>query len=374
MPKALIIDDEAALTVIMARFLENAGFTVQAATSGREGLEKAMADRPDAIVVDVMMPEMDGYEVCRRLRRDPRTARAAIVVLTARGQLIDKEIALRAGADVHMAKPYQGTALVEAIRHLLNGREADEQPLGYQILVLRLSAGAGATTLATNLAAVLTKQEHTLVAIADMALRNGQVENWLGLPPTRSWSQGWSEPDDVAHHLRQHESGLFVLPAPPPQTPLPTVSEVRQGLQTLRGWHDYVVVDTPFHMGPLAPVLLAASRLVLLLLTLDSAALRTARASLQAIRKQANRTAQVWPVLNMAGPEPEATRSQVERILAQPVMAVLPSAPEACARAVQDGRPVTLAQPDSPLAVAVRELAWRIVKAPNAQPLRRIPQ
>lgn len=374
MLKALIIDDEEALTIIMSRFLEGAGFAVQAATSGPEGLEKAVAGRPDVVIVDVMMPEMDGYEVCRRLRRDPRTARTAIVVLTARGQLIDKEIALRAGADAHMIKPYQGKALVETIRNLLNGREPAGPTLGYQILALRLSAGAGATTLATNLAAVLAGREGSLVAVADMALRDGQVENRLGLPPTRSWSGGWSDPDDVADHLRRHESGLFVLPALPPQAPLPTVGDVRQCLLTLRDWHDYVVVDTAFHMGQLAQVLLAASPLILLLLTPDPAVLHTARVGLQAIRKQANRTAQVWPVLNMAGPDPEAARSQVERVLAQPVMAVLPAAPAACARAVQDGKPVALARPDSPLAAAVRALAQRILDEPNAQPLRRIPQ
>jgi len=374
MPKALIIDDEEALTIIMSRFLEGAGFAVHAATSGRDGLEKAVGDPPDVAIVDVMMPEMDGYEVCRRLRRDPRTARVAIIVLTARGQLIDKEIALRAGADAYMVKPYQGQALVETIRNLLNGREPAGPTLGYQILALRLSAGAGATTLATNLAAVLADREGSLVAIADMALRDGQVENRLGLPLTRSWSGGWSEPDDVADHLRRHESGLFVLPAPPPGTPLPTVGDVRQGLLTLRDWHDYVVVDTAFHMGPLAPVLLATSHLVLLLLTPDLAGLHKARAGLPAIRKQANRTAQVWPVLNMAGPDPETERSQAERVLAQPVMAALPSAPAACARAVQDGRPVALAQPDSPLAAAIRGLAQRILNEPSAQSLRRIPQ
>lgn len=374
MPKVLIIDDEVALTTITAHFLESAGFTVQVALSGQEGLRKATRDEPDAVIVDVMMPEMDGYEVCRRLRRDPRTARAAIVVLTARGQLVDREIALRAGADVHVVKPYQGKALVDVVQNLLNARERAKQPLGYQILVLRLGAGAGATMLATNLAAVLATQTSSSVAIVDLALRNGQVENRMGLPPTRSWSGCWSQADDLAAHLLRHESGLFVLPAPPPQAPLPKVGDVRQGLQTLRGWHDYVIVDTPFNMGPLAPVLLAASRLTLLLLTLDPRSLRSAKASLHAIRQQAGRAAQVWPVLNMVEGEQEAARSRVERILAQPVMGVLPAAPQACARAILDGKPVALAQPDSPLAVAVKELARRIIEAPNSQPLRRIPK
>lgn len=374
MPKALIIDDEAALTAIIRRFLESSGFDVQTATSGQEGLEKATLEAPDVVIVDIMMPEMDGYEVCRRLRRDPRTARASILVLTARGQDIDREIALRAGADMHVAKPYQGKALVEAIRDLLAAKKFAAQSLGSQVLVLRLSPQAGTTTLATNLGAVLARDGTRLVVVVDMVLRDGQVENRLGLPPTRSWSGGWIEADEVAGHLVRHESGLFVLPAPPPQAPPPKLGEVEQALQMLRSWHDYVIVDTPFNLGPLAPVLLASSSLVLLLLTPDPAVLRAAPASLRALQQQVNRRAHVWPILNMTGPGQEAVRTQVEKALKHPVMAVLPSAPEACAQAVLDGRPVVLAQPDSPLATALQELAYRIVHPPDTEPLRRIPR
>jgi len=143
MPKALIIDDEASIATIVGRFLENNGFETEGASSGPEGLQKAVVSRPDVVIMDIMMPEMDGYEVCRRLRSDPRTARALIVALTARGQPIDRQMALRSGADVHMAKPFKGKALAEEVRRLFGDRLCAGPPLGHQILVLRLAEGVG---------------------------------------------------------------------------------------------------------------------------------------------------------------------------------------------------------------------------------------
>jgi len=372
--KALVIDDEASLTMIVRRFLEGAGFRVEAATSGQEGLRKAVLMQPDVVIVDVMMPEMDGYEVCRRLRKDPRTTRATILVLTARGQLIDKEIALRAGADVHVAKPFRGKALVQDIQQLLARRLPLASPLGYQVLVLRLKEGAGVTTLATNLALCLAREEGRLTVVADMVLQGGQVENRLGLPLTRSWQDALGrDAEGLVEHLVRHESGLFALPTPPPKAGWPNPALLTQVLQTLREWHDYVVVDTPFNLGPLAPVLLESSPLVLLLLTPDPAELRTAHASLAEIKKLGPRALQIWLVLRMIGSD-QRVRQRTEEILGLPVTAVLPWSPAECAQAVANCRPVVLSYPESSLAAAFRSLAQQVVRAADMQPLRRIPR
>jgi CheY-like chemotaxis protein len=268
MPRALVIDDEPAVTAIVGRFLEGAGLEVEAALSGPQGLRKAISTRPDVVIVDIMMPEMDGYEVCRRLRGDPRTARAAVLVLTARGQLVDKQIALRAGADVHVAKPFDGKLLVQEVQRLLADRVATAPPRGYQILVLRFKEGAGATTLATNLALCLAREEGCLAVVADGVLQGGQIENRLDLPLGGSWQdEPGSDAGRLATYLLRHESGLFVLPTPSPKEEPVTPARLAQVLQTLREWHDYVVVDTPFNLGPLAPVLVRSSALVLLLVT-----------------------------------------------------------------------------------------------------------
>jgi len=126
MSKALVIDDEAPLTALIGRFLEGAGFTVESATCGIEGVRKAAATRPDLIIVDIMMPDIDGYEVCRRLRADPRSARAAIVVLTARAAESDRILGLEAGADDYVTKPFSPRELVARVRAVLRRAQARE--------------------------------------------------------------------------------------------------------------------------------------------------------------------------------------------------------------------------------------------------------
>lgn len=368
MSRVLVIDDEPSLTRIVGKLLDVAGFDVEIAMSGPEGLHKAIVTQPDVVILDIMMPGMDGYEVCRRLRRDPRTARVGIVVLTARGQPIDKQVALRAGADAHIPKPFKSELLIQEIQRLLADRMRTVLPLGYQVLVLRLKEGAGATTLATNLALCLAGEVSSLTVVADIVLQGGQIENRLGLPPTASWQDASaSDASALAKHLVRHESGLFALPTSPSSEYRATPVQVAQALQTLREWYDYVVVDTPFNLGPLAPALLRSSPLVLLLLTPEPAAVRAAQASLAAIRGLGSQVLHVWPVLRLTGAD-ERFQQQVERALGLSVAATLAWSPQECARAVATCTPVVLSYPDSRLSAAFADLAHQIVQVAGARP------
>ena len=360
MSKVLVIDDEAPLTALIGRFLENAGFKVESATSGVEGLHKATAIRPDLIVLDIMMPDIDGYEVCRRLRADPRTARAAIVVLTARTQPIDKQMALRAGADMHLVKPFSGKVLVETVQKLLAARA---HPLGHQVVVLRLRQGVGATTLTTNLALALAEDKGRLTTAVDLVLSGGQVGSMLDMHAERSWVESWQGDqgmDGLAPHLLRHSSGLFMLPAPvlPPDMASPEIWRVARLLQVVRGWSDYVIIDTPAALGNLASALLDSSSLVLLLLSPDDA-LRTVQFTLATINKSAPEPLQLWPVVTGTPAAQEAAgrtevhfKEQVEQVLGLPVAAVLPWSP--------GPQPVIVSQPGSPLAAAIRALAQQV--------------
>ncbi len=364
MSRVLVIDDEAPLTALIGRFLGNAGFKVEAATSGADGLHKAVTMHPDLIVLDIMMPDIDGYEVCRRLRADPRTARTAIMVLTARTQPIDKQMALRAGADMHLVKPFGGKALVEAAQELLAARASGARPWGYQVAVLRLRKGVGATMLAANLALALAEEKARQTAAVDLALSGGQIGAVLGVPAERSWVEAWPGDegiDRLAPHLLRHSSGLFTLPAPalPPDTALPETWRVARLLQIVRGWFDYVVIDTPAALGNLAPVLLE-SPLVLLLLSPDESP-RVVQATLAAIEKSGAESLRVWPVLNGAPAEQETSRltgnqvkEQMEQALGLPVAAVLPWSP--------GQQPAMIGQPGSPLAAAIRALAQQVAE------------
>jgi len=369
MPKVLIIDDEASITTIIGRFLENTGFETATAASGPEGLQKAVTLRPDVVIIDIMMPEMDGYEVCRRLRNDPRTARSVIVALTARGQPIDRQMALRSGADAHITKPFKGKALAQEIQQLLNGRSCVGPPLGRQVLVLRLQEGAGTTTLVTNLSLCLAQRQGCQAVVADMMFRGGAVAERLGLPAADSWpALSQLTPGMLAPFLRKHEEGLFVLPAPSPPVKSQISPETASWLlQTLRNWSDFVLPDTPLNLGPLAPALLKSSALILLLLTPEPTVLRQAQASLSVIQNSASASAQVWPIFNMVRPEQQPVVQQVEKVWGLRVGATLPWAPQECAQALAEQKPVILTQPNSPLATAIQGLARKVARAAGAQ-------
>ncbi|HYU30007.1 MAG TPA: response regulator [Gemmatimonadales bacterium] len=116
--RALIIDDDPDLLMLVRRTLEfTAGWTVATAGSGAAGVALARTTRPQVILVDVMMPEMDGYEVCRRLKGDPATAAVPIVLLTARRDLDSRKLADSGAAGV-LSKPFQPAELARQVREL----------------------------------------------------------------------------------------------------------------------------------------------------------------------------------------------------------------------------------------------------------------
>jgi len=114
--RALIIDDDPDLLGLVRRTLEfTAGWEVATAGSGAAGIGLARTTLPQVILVDVMMPEMDGYEVCRRLKADPATAAVPIVLFTARRELNERQLAESGAAGV-VFKPFQPTALAREVR------------------------------------------------------------------------------------------------------------------------------------------------------------------------------------------------------------------------------------------------------------------
>src|SRR6202030_1739767 len=124
--KILVVDDEAVLVETIAYNLEQAGYAVVTAADGASALEAAQREKPDLIILDLMLPEMDGLEVCRQLRREGNTATTPIMMLTAKSEEIDKVVGLEVGADDYVTKPFGRRELLARVRALL--RRADYAP------------------------------------------------------------------------------------------------------------------------------------------------------------------------------------------------------------------------------------------------------
>ena len=114
--RVLVIDDEAVIHTIVAAFLEPAGFQVLAAERGKAGLALASAQPPDLVLLDLMMPEMDGYAVCRALRQRPETRQVPVIMMTSSDDPALTRSAYDAGVQVCVPKPFRREALLAAIQ------------------------------------------------------------------------------------------------------------------------------------------------------------------------------------------------------------------------------------------------------------------
>jgi two-component system alkaline phosphatase synthesis response regulator PhoP len=126
--KILVVDDEPVLVETIAYNLEQAGYQVTTAADGSSALEAAHRETPDLIILDIMLPEMDGLEVCRQLRRESNTTTTPIMMLTAKGDEIDKVVGLEVGADDYVTKPFGRRELLARVRALL--RRSEYVPAG----------------------------------------------------------------------------------------------------------------------------------------------------------------------------------------------------------------------------------------------------
>jgi DNA-binding response OmpR family regulator len=125
-PTVLIVDDEPDAVELAAFNLTKAGFEIVTAENGVEALSKARARLPDAIVLDLMLPEMDGFEVCRYLRRDPLTAAIPIIMVTAKAAEVDRILGLELGANDYLTKPFSPRELVLRIKKMMQPPPAVE--------------------------------------------------------------------------------------------------------------------------------------------------------------------------------------------------------------------------------------------------------
>jgi len=365
MARILVIDDNAELLDLLRMLLEQrGGHQTVLSANGADGLAQALSHPPDLVISDVMMPEVSGYEICRQLRANSSTASIPIIILTARGQPVDHQAALDAGADDHMAKPVDTEELLKRVNDLLSKGEPQEPPVLAQTLaLLSLRGGVGVTTLAVNVAATLAQAGSGTVCLTDLCFSSGHAALQLGLRPDPNWS-GLTQADafgaaGIEAHLLQHKSGLWVLPAPL----LPAVGQglskrtAQVTLRTLQQRFAVVIVDTPSVLNEATMAALEAATLVGLVVTAEPPSIQTASGTLRVLKQWVSK---FQIILNQVAPGPQLPKQALERALKRPLVGSVPFDP-AQARALAQGAPLALHSPDSPLAQAVQKLCRQLL-------------
>ena len=174
MPKSvLIIDDEVDLRNLLEYNLRKEGYKVMTAQDGRTGIDQTLRERPDLIVLDIMMTIIDGLEVCKTLRNNSKTANIPILMLTAKAEETDKVIGLEIGADDYMVKPFGIRELLARIKALLR-RKGREEIISEIIRIGDLTIDSGKRKVSLNSRIVdLTTTEFNI--LVTLSTRNGRV-------------------------------------------------------------------------------------------------------------------------------------------------------------------------------------------------------
>ncbi len=360
--KILIIDDDVDTLRLVGLMLQRQGYEIIAASNGTQGLAKALEERPNLILLDVMMPDMDGYEVTRRLRKNPVTVTIPILMFTAKTQLDDKVTGFEVGADDYLTKPTHPTELQAHVKVLLaRQKEAAEivtaahEHIGYVIGVLSARGGLGVSSVASNLAAGLYTRTQADVVLAELTPGQGTLGMDLGAPNQKGLTellQGTMAEvtrEKVNSLLVSHNSGLKLLLASENPRDVILTSQVQNyeaivaHLSTLGR---FVILDMgnglPIFVQKLLP--LCTERIIVVegvpgtiqhtkLLIDEIAALKVDRKGINVVLNNRMRTEAQMPL------------AQVQEMLGHSVSATFTPAPEAFLQATRLQTPVVISQP-----------------------------
>ena len=165
--RVLIVEDEPDIRELVVHHLKREGYQVSAAASGEEALRQVQAAPPDLVLLDLMMPAMDGLEVCRRLRQDPATARLPIVMLTAKGDEVDRVLGLEIGADDYVVKPFSPKELLARVRAVLRRSRPAPGEASTTLGALTIDPGTHMVSVKGEILALTPKEFDLLRALVE---------------------------------------------------------------------------------------------------------------------------------------------------------------------------------------------------------------
>lgn len=364
--KILIIDDDLDTLRLVGLMLQRQGYQISAATNGQQGLEKAFEEDPDLILLDIMMPDMDGYEVTRRLRQNPATAETPILMFTAKTQLDDKVVGFEAGANDYLTKPTHPAELQARVKSLLaraNEKKAvmdtsQDEDLGYVVGILGARGGLGTTTVAVNLGAGLQTRTKSDVIVAEMLPGQGTlaldagVTSYNGLVDLLSLSKlADVSRDKVREALVSHRSGLKLLLSSDRPRDMHLINQLANYeviVRRLGALARFTILDLGVGIQPFADKILPlCNELFIVLEGVPNTIVHT-RALIDDVAGFGVPRKRVKVILNnRSRSDTQLPSSQVQVKLEHEILSTLTPAPELFTQASRIQTPAILCQPDS---------------------------
>jgi pilus assembly protein CpaE len=372
--RILAVDDNPINLRLITAMLLNMGFEVFTAENGPEALSRLPMVKPDLIVLDVMMPEMDGYEVCRRIRANANTSQIPVIMLTAHDSLEEKVKGFESGADDYLSKPAQEPELEARIKVLLRRRGTlaltalPPERTGRTISVFSLRGGVGVSSIAANLSIGLAQLWNLPVALVDLAFPIGQSALLMNMPLRNTWADLVGiEIADLDYEvlkrvLMHHASGVDLLSTArlPEQSELIGEDRAAQVFKLLRHSYDYMVIDLAHDFSPITLAALDISDEIITVMTPELASLRAMMGTYEAFEKVGIDRGRVTLAINWIFAKRGLARKDIETTLKQPVEWVMPFLPEVFVSAINLGTPPALNEPESTAGVLFDDLAYSV--------------
>jgi pilus assembly protein CpaE len=378
MTRVLIIDDEPINHKLVAHALESLNYELYFSANGTDGVTKARSLAPDIIITDVMMPDINGYEVTRILRREPQFAATPILVLTAQAGLQDKLKSFEAGADDHLTKPFESAELQVRVTALLRRAEASRavrqeaitRESARLIAVHSLRGGTGASTLAVNLGIGLASLWRKPTALLDFTMTAGQVAMMLNMPLKRTWADiaryGADEldMDALMSIIGTHDSGLSFIAAPT----FPSEAETLRGetlgaaLRLMESQFEYIVVDLPHDFSEPALVALDAADTILMVATPDMSSIRAVTAAVDTYEKLGYKKEKIKLVLNAIFPRSNLSKEKIESASGISTIVTIPYVQDVFVEAINLGQPPVYHRPHEHVSALLEDFALLMSK------------
>lgn len=378
--KILIVDDDVDTLRLVGLMLQRQGYQISAATNGQQGLSKAVEELPDLILLDVMMPDMDGYEVTRQLRQNSLTAGIPILMFTAKTQLDDKVTGFEVGADDYLTKPTHPSELQAHVKALLTRsatreRKTDPKSEGqraHTIGVLAVRGGLGVSTISMNLAAGLFSRTQADVALAEMVPGKGTLGLDLGLASQKAMVKFLSGPpsevtrERIKVALIPHISGVKLLLASEHPSDVHLINQVAQYeaiFDKLTTLTRYAVLDLDSGLPPFSQKLLpACNDTVIVLEGVPNTILHT-KALIEDLVKLGIKKERISVVLNnRVRSDTQLPATVVQDKLGHPIAVTLTPAPELLTQATRMQTAAILCQPDGVTAKQILKLVDHLIQ------------
>jgi len=372
--KILVIDDDLDTLRLVGLMLQRQGYQISAATNGQQGLEKAIEEKPNLILLDIMMPDMDGYEVARRLRKNADTVKIPILMFTAKTQLDDKVLGFEVGADDYLTKPTHPSELQSHVKALLarSAKPSEEttidknEPRGYVIGLIAARGGMGVSSLASNLTASLYNKFKVDVILAELTPGQGSlvldlgIENENGLAELLSMAPAEITRESVSGQLTQHDAGFKVLAASNHPRDFQLSNQLTQYdnlVARLAALGRFIVLDLGMGLPPFVQRLLPRiNELVVLVEGVPNTIAHT-RALIDDLIEFGTDKNHIAAVLNnRVRSESQIAWAEVQKLLGHSITATLTPAPELFLQASRLKTPAVLCQPESLTAQQIAKL------------------